>query len=113
TSGSPYSTGWASSTRMRLTVPDRWAGIWFMVFIASMISTVWPSETRDPTSTNLGPPGSAARYAVPTIGEVSVAGFDASSSAGVETATFAPPAGGGEAAGPWCPWLGVAAVYWT
>ena len=41
-SGSPNSTGWASSTRISLTVPERGVGIWFMVFIASMIITVWP-----------------------------------------------------------------------
>jgi hypothetical protein len=41
--GAPYSTGVPSSTRMRLTVPARGAGMWFIVFIASMISTVWPS----------------------------------------------------------------------
>ena len=39
-SGAPYSTGLPSATRMRLTVPARGAGMWFIVFIASMISTV-------------------------------------------------------------------------
>ncbi len=28
--------------------PDLCAGIWFIVFIASMMRTVWPSETREP-----------------------------------------------------------------
>src|SRR5690606_29324540 len=37
TSGSPYSTGCASSQRMAVTVPDLGDGIWFMVFIASMM----------------------------------------------------------------------------
>ena len=40
--GSPYSTGWAFSTRIALTVPARGAGIWFIVFIASMMSSVSP-----------------------------------------------------------------------
>src|SRR5690606_26921490 len=43
TSGSPYSTGCASSNRIAVTVPARGAGIWFIVFMASMISSVWPS----------------------------------------------------------------------
>src|SRR5581483_2202897 len=50
-SGSPYSTGWASSTMICFTVPARGAGIWFIVFIASTMRTVWPSLTRSPTST--------------------------------------------------------------
>ena len=41
-SGSPYSTGWAFSTRIALTVPARGAGIWFIVFMASMMSSVSP-----------------------------------------------------------------------
>ncbi len=41
-SGSPNSTGWPSSNRICITVPARGAGIWFMVFIASMISSVSP-----------------------------------------------------------------------
>ena len=47
--GAPYSTAWPSLARMRLTVPARGAGMWFMVFIASMITTVWPSLTVAPT----------------------------------------------------------------
>ena len=39
-SGSPYSTGWPSSTRISPTVPARGAGIWLNVFIASMRSSV-------------------------------------------------------------------------
>jgi hypothetical protein len=35
---------------MAVTVPERGEGIWFMVFIASMISSVWPSRTAWPTS---------------------------------------------------------------
>ena len=42
-SGSPNSTGWPSSTRICVTVPARGAGIWFIVFIASMISSVSPA----------------------------------------------------------------------
>ena len=52
TSGSPYSTGCASLKRMAVTVPERGEGIWFIVFIASMMSSVWPSRTVWPTSTN-------------------------------------------------------------
>ena len=59
--GSPYSTGWASSTRISLTVPARGAGIWFMVFMASMTITVWPAVTCSPTSTKGRAPGSGAR----------------------------------------------------
>ena len=50
-SGSPNSTGWPSSTRIAVTLPARGAGMWFMVFMASMISTVWPSFTVEPTVT--------------------------------------------------------------
>src|SRR3546814_924198 len=37
-SGSPNSTGWPSSTSIFVTVPALVAGMWFMVFMASMIS---------------------------------------------------------------------------
>ena len=40
------------------TVPDRGAGIWFMVFIASTIIRVCPSDTLSPTLTKLVAPGS-------------------------------------------------------
>jgi hypothetical protein len=40
TSGSPNSTGWPSSNRIAVTVPERGDGIWFMVFIASMMSSL-------------------------------------------------------------------------
>ena len=42
-SGAPNSTGWPSATRMRFTLPARGAAIWFIVFIASMMRSVWPS----------------------------------------------------------------------
>ncbi|MHC2437702.1 hypothetical protein ACVMB0_005077 [Bradyrhizobium sp. USDA 4451] len=58
TSGSPNSTGWPSSTRICVTVPARGDGIWFIVFIASMIRSVWPAETLVPTSMNGLAPGS-------------------------------------------------------
>ena len=61
TSGMPYSTGWASSTRIAFTVPARGAGIWFIVFIASMISSVWPSLTACPTSMKALASGPGAR----------------------------------------------------
>ena len=41
----PYSTGWASVTRICATRPARGAGIGLNVFIASTISSVWPSCT--------------------------------------------------------------------
>ena len=44
-----------------MTVPARGAGIWFMVFIASMMRSVWPSVTLAPTSTKAGLPGSGER----------------------------------------------------
>src|SRR5271166_491793 len=59
--GSPNSTGWPSSTRIWITVPARGVGIWFMVFIASMIKSVSPTRTLLPTSTNGLAPGSGAR----------------------------------------------------
>src|SRR5690606_17109658 len=90
TSGSPYSTGSASSTRMREMVPERWAGIWFIVFMASMMSTVCPSVTLLPTATKGGLPGSGERWAGPTIGEVRVPGWEARSSAAAVTAAAAP-----------------------
>ena len=60
-SGSPYSTGWPSSTMILVTLPERVDGIWFIVFIASTIRRVCPSRTVSPTSTKGFPPGSAAR----------------------------------------------------
>ncbi len=80
--GAPYSTAWPSLARMRLTVPARGAGMWFMVFIASMIKTVWPSVTVAPTETKAAAPGSADRYTVPTMGEVTAPGCWAGSSIG-------------------------------
>src|ERR1700685_1747597 len=50
-SGWPYSTGWPSPTRTWITVPERGAGIWFIVFIASMMSSGSPGFTWPPTST--------------------------------------------------------------
>ena len=47
TSGSPNSTGWPFSTRICVTLPPCGAGIWFIVFMASMMSTVSPCSTRD------------------------------------------------------------------
>src|SRR3954451_8807379 len=69
TSGSPNSTGWPSSTRICVTVPARGDGIWFIVFIASMITSVCPIDTLAPTSMNGLAPGSEAQYTVPTMGE--------------------------------------------
>ena len=50
-SGSPYSTGWASSTKICVTRPELGAGIWFIVFIASMMRIVCPCFTSWPIST--------------------------------------------------------------
>jgi len=61
TSGSPNSTGWPSSTRICVTVPARVEGIWFIVFIASMMISVSPTFTLLPTSMNGLAPGSEAR----------------------------------------------------
>src|SRR6202042_1908484 len=74
TNGSPNSTGWPSSTRICVTVPARVEGIWFIVFIASMIKSVCPTATLLPTSMNGLAPGSEAQYAVPTIGECTAPG---------------------------------------
>ena len=56
-------------TRMAVTVPERGEGIWFIVFIASMIRSVWPSLTCVPTSMKSRAPGAGDKYTVPTIGE--------------------------------------------
>ena len=58
--GEPNSTGSPSPIRMRVTVPARGEGIWFIVFIASTIIRVCPSATLSPTETKLGDPGSGA-----------------------------------------------------
>src|SRR5882724_5029373 len=89
TSGSPNSTGWPSSIRICVTVPARGDGIWFIVFIASMISSVCPTDTLVPTSTNGLAPGSEDQYAVPTIGEGTTPGCLARSA----TTAGAAPAG--------------------
>ena len=43
-----------------------------MVFIASTIITVCPFFILSPTSTNFLAPGSAAKYAVPMIGDLTL-----------------------------------------
>ena len=45
TSGAPKSTGEPSATMIVLILPDFGDGIWFIVFIASMIRSVSPSFT--------------------------------------------------------------------
>ena len=57
----PYSTGCASATRICATRPGRCARIWFITFIASMISKGWPAATESPRRTNGGSPGCGAR----------------------------------------------------
>ena len=61
TSGSPNSTGWPFSNRIAVTVPACGAGIWFIVFMASMMSSVSPCVTLRPTSMKAGAPGSGER----------------------------------------------------
>ncbi len=58
--GSPNSTGCSLDTWIRLTRPERGAGIGFITFMASMISRVWPSLTESPTETKGAAPGSGA-----------------------------------------------------
>src|SRR5216683_2387647 len=87
TNGSPNSTGWPSSPRICVTVPARGDGIWFIVFIASMINSVCPTDTRLPTSTNGLAPGSEAEYAVPTMGEGTAPGCLATSATATGAAT--------------------------
>ena len=60
-SGSPNSTGRAFSIRTCMTVPALGALIGLNVFMASMISRVWPAVTLSPTDTKFGLPGSGAR----------------------------------------------------
>jgi hypothetical protein len=57
----PYSTGCASATRICATRPGRCARIWFITFIASMISSGCPSATESPRRTKGGSPGCGAR----------------------------------------------------
>src|SRR3546814_10382492 len=59
-SGSPYSTGWPSVTKICLTVPARGAASGFITFMASMMSSTWPSCTSSPAFTKGGAPGSLA-----------------------------------------------------
>jgi hypothetical protein len=56
-----YSTGCASATRICATRPGRCARIWFITFIASMISSGCPSATESPRRTKGGAPGCGAR----------------------------------------------------
>jgi hypothetical protein len=57
----PYSTGCASATRICAMRPGRCARIWFITFIASMISNGCPSATESPRRTKGGSPGCGAR----------------------------------------------------
>ena len=57
----PYSTGCASATRICAMRPGRCARIWFITFIASMISKGCPSATESPSRTKGGSPGCGAR----------------------------------------------------
>ena len=52
--GSPNSTGSALSTSTVRTLPERGAGMRFMVFMASMIRITSPSSTMSPGLTKLG-----------------------------------------------------------
>ncbi len=57
----PYSTGCASATRICAIRPGRCARIWFITFIASMISKGCPSATESPSRTKGGSLGCGAR----------------------------------------------------
>ena len=61
TSGSPNSTGWPLPTRMAVTMPAFGAGMWFMVFMASMMRIVWPWCHAGADVDERGVPGSDAR----------------------------------------------------
>src|SRR5215207_8872565 len=94
------STGWASLTRIALTVPGDGAIIGFITFIASTMSKVSPVLTLSPTATNGFEPGSGERKAVPTIGDLT--GVPAIGSGASEAASAIDAAGWGpvaEAAG--------------
>jgi methyl-accepting chemotaxis protein len=58
---SSNSTGWPFATRNSRILPARGAGIGFMVFMASMIIRVWPSETVSPTLKKGGESGWGCR----------------------------------------------------
>ena len=72
--GVPNSTALPSAIKIRDILPDLGDGIWFMVFIASMIRIVSPSATVAPTETKAGEPGSACKYTVPTMGDETTPG---------------------------------------
>ena len=57
-SASPYSTGAASETRTRTTLPARGERTGLKVFIASIRTSVSPSSTVSPACTKGGAPGS-------------------------------------------------------
>ncbi len=60
-STSPYCTGFPSSATSAQMVPDFSALISFITFIASMMQSVWPSDTAEPTSTKSGASGAGLR----------------------------------------------------
>ena len=69
-----------------VTVPLFGARIGFIVFIASTIKSVSPSDTLSPTLTKGGLPGSGATYTVPTIGEGTAPGGGPLGAAGLSAA---------------------------
>ena len=59
--GDPNSTAVPSSTKIRVILPDLGEGIWFIVFIASIINKVSPSFTILPIWLYSKAPGSGAK----------------------------------------------------
>src|SRR5918912_616066 len=67
-SGSPYSTGWPSSTKIAVTVPARGAVMSLKVFIASMRRSLSPASTLEPTSTKFFASGDGAAHGLEADG---------------------------------------------
>src|SRR5215207_9472232 len=85
-SGSPYSTGVPSSTKIAVTMPARGAAMSLKVFIASIRRSLSPISTREPTSTKFLASGDGLRYAVPTMGDGTVPGWLFAAASGAGTA---------------------------
>ena len=64
----PYSTLLPFWAKISVTVPAHSDSISFINFIASMMPSVCPGRTTDPTSTNAGASGDGDRKKLPTNG---------------------------------------------
>src|SRR5712691_7293003 len=64
----PNSTGWAFSTHTSRITPWTSDSISFMIFIASMMHTIIPGDTRVPTSTHGPAPGGGGKKNPPPAG---------------------------------------------